>query len=94
MNAELGVYLDDLPEFDARLMPLLQAILIMEASGISRDEIDQGMERAYARLLHTGALTRVNREFRAALDEARRRISQNGSEGTCQLADLTQDVMH
>lgn len=88
------VCLDDLPEFDRRLLPLLQAILILEASGADPGEIDRGIERAYNRLVHTEALSRMNCEFKAALAEARRRICQNGSEGSCQLADLTQDVTH
>lgn len=94
MHAVPYVNLDDLPAFDQRLLPLLQAILIMEASGIDAEQIDYGMDRAYARLVHTETLTRMNGQFRAALEEARRRMRQKGSEGKWQLADLIQDVMH
>lgn len=88
------VCLDDLPEFDARLIPLLQAVLEMEANGIDPDEVNMCIERAYDRLAPSLSLTRVNQEFLTALAEARRRICQNGSEGSCQLAGLTQDVTH
>lgn len=94
MSALFCISIDDLPKFDERLIPLLQAVILMEESGISRDAIDRSMRRAYMRMVHTEALARVHNEFFAALAEARQRIRRNGSEGTCQLADLTQDVTH
>ena len=68
--------------------------VVVELAGIDPDEVDKCIERAYDRLAPSLSLTRVNQEFQSALAEARRRICQNGSEGSCQLADLTQDVTH
>ncbi|WP_076439242.1 hypothetical protein [Bosea sp. TND4EK4] len=78
------VDLESLPAFDRRLTALLQAVLAMESEGVPAAEIDACIKRGYARLVHTGPLSNLHENFKAALERARDQIGQNGQERACQ----------
>lgn len=74
-DAVLIASLNAIP-IDPRLIPLLQAILLMEQKGVSPTVIDRSIRRVYRQLPHTEALANSVDEFQSALAHLRKEMRE------------------